>query len=68
MKLGYLRMADIEKLHEIMKSQGIEEDRGFGTEEYTGYKTPIKKFKGHSKELEAGNTIKAANKLKLQNK
>lgn len=65
MKLGYLKMADIEKLHEIMKSRGIEEDRGFGTEEYTGYKAPIKKFKGHSKELEAGNTIKAANKLKL---
>ena len=65
MKLGYLKMADIEKLHEIMKSRGIEEDRGFGTEEYTGYKTPIKKIKEHSKELGAGNTIKATKELEL---
>jgi hypothetical protein len=65
MKLGYLKMADIEKLHEIMKSRGIEEDRYFGTEKYTGHKTSIKKFEEPLTQLEVGTTIKATNELKL---
>lgn len=65
MKLGYLNMADIEKIHEIMKSRGIEEDRGFGTENYTGHKTSNKEFEEDLKQSEVGNTIKVPKELKL---
>ena len=65
MKLGYLNMADIEKIHEIMKSQGIDEDRGFGTGKNTDHKTSIKEGGEHLKQSEVGNTIKVPNELKL---